>query len=174
MPVHAIVLLNKYIYSLLLSLLKQESKLPTTYNTISLLKYIICTLYFMTFSHCAISFEITVHFLKLISGPAKLFWTGPWIPFLPFSDCICPAHLTFWPVTLFLNRTSPNILPLCKVLFPGSNHPLTGSAKTAFYKDIGLCKRRPVLSRGGLVLKSYSCASPCAMPMARSQDLVSL
>ena len=49
-------------------------------------------------------------------------------------DCLCPACLTSWSVTLHLNRTIPNILPLCKVTIPGSLHPLQGPqwAKTAY------------------------------------------
>ena len=42
----------------------------------------------------------------------------------PAPDCHYPAGLTSWSVTILLNRTSPNILPLCKVIFPGSLHPL--------------------------------------------------
>ena len=42
----------------------------------------------------------------------------------PAPDCLCLAGLPSWSGTLFLNRTSENILPLCKVLFPGSLHPL--------------------------------------------------
>ena len=41
----------------------------------------------------------------------------------PAPDCLCPAGLPSWSVTFLLNRTSPNILPLCKVMFPGSLHP---------------------------------------------------
>ena len=43
----------------------------------------------------------------------------------PAPDCLCPAGLPSWSVTFLLNRTSPNILPLCKVMFPGSLLPLT-------------------------------------------------
>ena len=40
-------------------------------------------------------------------------------------DCLCPTGLTSWSVTLFSNRTILNILPLCKVMFPGSLLPLS-------------------------------------------------
>ena len=45
---------------------------------------------------------------------------------LPASppDCLCQTGLTYWSVTPPMNRTIPNILLLCKVLFPGSLHPL--------------------------------------------------
>ena len=39
-------------------------------------------------------------------------------------DYVCPAGPTSWSVTLLLNSTSPNIVPVCKVMFPGSLHPL--------------------------------------------------
>ena len=43
----------------------------------------------------------------------------------PAPNCLCSAGPTPWSVTLLLNRTSCNILmPLCKVMFPGSLHPL--------------------------------------------------
>ena len=42
-------------------------------------------------------------------------------------DCLFPTGLTSWSVTLFFNRTIPNILPLCKVMFPGSLLPLRPS-----------------------------------------------
>ena len=42
---------------------------------------------------------------------------------VPAPDCLCPAGPTSWSVTFLLNRTSPNILPLRKVMFPGSLHP---------------------------------------------------
>ena len=42
----------------------------------------------------------------------------------PAPYCLCPEALPSWSVTLLMNRTSPYILPLCKVLFPGSLHPL--------------------------------------------------
>ena len=41
----------------------------------------------------------------------------------PAPDCLCQAGLPTWSVTPLMNRTSPNILLLCKVLFPGSLHP---------------------------------------------------
>ena len=44
----------------------------------------------------------------------------------PAPDCLCQADLPSWSVTPLMNRTSPNILLLCKVLFPGSLHPLAG------------------------------------------------
>ena len=34
------------------------------------------------------------------------------------SDYLCPAGPTSWSGNLLLNRISPNILPLCKVMFP--------------------------------------------------------
>ena len=42
----------------------------------------------------------------------------------PAPNCLCPAGPTSLSDTLLSNRTSPNILPLCKVRFPGSLHPL--------------------------------------------------
>ena len=42
----------------------------------------------------------------------------------PAPYCLCQAGLPSWSVTPLMNRTSPNILILCKVLFPGSLHPL--------------------------------------------------
>ena len=47
----------------------------------------------------------------------------------PAPNCICPAGLPSWSVTIILNRTSPYILPLCKVLFPGSHLPLKNYGK---------------------------------------------
>ena len=43
-------------------------------------------------------------------------------------DCLCPADPIHWPVTLLLNRTSPNILSLCKFMFSTSLHPLAFGA----------------------------------------------
>ena len=42
----------------------------------------------------------------------------------PAPDCLCPAGLPSWSGTIFLNRTRTYILPLCKVLFSRSLHPL--------------------------------------------------
>ena len=41
----------------------------------------------------------------------------------PAPDCLCQAGLPSWSVTPLINRTSPNTLLLCKVLFPSSLHP---------------------------------------------------
>ena len=38
----------------------------------------------------------------------------------PSPNCLCPAGPTSWSVTLRLKRTNSNILPLCKVMLPGS------------------------------------------------------
>ena len=50
----------------------------------------------------------------------------------PAPDCLCQADLPSWSVTPLMNRTSPNILLLCKVLFPGSLHPLGGWRQKSF------------------------------------------
>ena len=42
----------------------------------------------------------------------------------PAPDCLCQAGPTPCSVTLLLNRTIRNILPLCTIMFPGSLHPL--------------------------------------------------
>ena len=62
--------------------LKQESKLPTyaTYNISSLLKYIICTLCYMTFMHYAIYIKVKIHIFALL-------------PFCTFA--LCTLHYTY-------------------------------------------------------------------------------
>ena len=42
----------------------------------------------------------------------------------PSPNCLCQAGPTPRSVTILFNRTSPHILPLCKVMLPGSLHPL--------------------------------------------------
>ena len=49
----------------------------------------------------------------------------------PAPDCLCHAYLPSWLVTPLMNRTSPNILLLRKVLLPGSLHLLVKTADRA-------------------------------------------
>ena len=65
-----------------------------------------------------INYEILI-LLKYSEQDWKLF-PAP----APALNCLCPAGQTSWSVFLLLNRTSPNILPVCKVTFLGSLHPL--------------------------------------------------
>ena len=71
----------------------------------------------------------------MIQNKFELFYASSWSCSIIFNrtrnpypatapDCPCQAGPTPWSVTLLVNRTSPNILPLCKVMFPGSLHPL--------------------------------------------------
>ena len=53
----------------------------------------------------------------------------------PAPTCLCQAGPTPWSDTLLLNRTSPNILPLCKIMLPGSLHPLKRRQK-----DVRCCQ----------------------------------
>ena len=72
----------------------------------------------------------------------------------PADNCLCQAGLSSWSVTPLMNRTMTNILLLCKVLFPGSLHPLpsvhnSGSRKTSFLFFLSLV----------LMLQRHSCCS---------------
>ena len=44
----------------------------------------------------------------------------------PASNCLCTAGPTPWSLTLLLNKTISNILPLYKIILPGCLHPLIG------------------------------------------------
>ena len=88
------------------------------------------------------------NWLKIIYNKFVLFFTNPWSCSIilnrtrnlfpaPAPNCLCPAGATSWSVTLLLNKTSPNILPLCKVMFPGSLHSLLHLQQSLSAAELG-------------------------------------
>ena len=71
----------------------------------------------------------------------------------PAPNCLCPTGPTSWSVTLFSNRTSPNILPLCKIMFPGSLHPLTTTT-------INTCNNKRQIQTQAIILRHKIQAPP--------------
>ena len=77
-----------------------------------------CTVLHCTALHCTALHCTALHC-------TALHCTGPGIFLSALAlDFLCPPGLTTWFVTFLLDRIIPNILPLCKVMFLGSLHPL--------------------------------------------------
>ena len=85
----------------------------------------------------------------MILNDFQLFFTNSWpcsiilnktrnIFSAPAPDCLCPAGLPSWSCYLLLNRTSPNILPVSKILFPGSLR--NRHSKCLYHHNQRMCK----------------------------------
>ena len=85
-----------------------------------------------------------------VSGPARLFSTGTGISHLPHSLV----------TSLLMNRTSPNTLTLCKVIFLGSLHCIFLAQK------VRVCNRQSASVTNSLCLPHKLCArhSLCLSP----------